>query len=767
MGITLRSFIFQVLPVAITFLLLAISLTLLNNSTSSPEEAKSIGRWLAPLNIITLIVLLVLIIVNLVKALLRLRSKKTGSRYTLRLMTAFTILTIIPVLVVSYFSMNFIGKRIDSWYDVQIERALGDSLELAQRSLKTGTRSHLRDIELTARELFKIDPSKYAYYLEQRRLDLNAYEILLLDSRKHVVAYSGLDAGMLFDHFPDEGMFRELDNRGYYLELEPGGDDELYSRVAVTLQKDSLSESYILTALFPVAHRFTALSDSVQEARDQYQARKFQRNSIKYGFRLSLFIIMVLSVLFALWAAFVYSKRLTSPIRKLLDGTLAVASGDLQKKLPVSEKDDFSLLARSFNTMTSKLSTAQRESEASRLQVQRQRDYLNVVLNHLTSGVMTLDESLTIRRINAAGKHLLLLDSCKAEGRKLGELGDSSDLMPDFIEAIMPYLQSQTAEWKTEIHVLHHNKRRIFLCQGTLVPELINGQKGTVLVFDDMTDIVQAEHDAAWAEVARRLAHEIKNPLTPIQLSAERLQHRLSPELSESSKDLLNRMTQTITHQVETMKTMVNAFSEYARTPSLQLQSTDLNKLLTEIVELYRANKQAVTIQLDLEALPELMLDTHRMRQVFVNLIKNALEALEEHAQPRILKITTRVTENDEVLIRIADNGPGIDESLLPEIFEPYVSNKAKGSGLGLAIVKKIIEEHSGSITVRNGDGVMQSDTPPKAEKDKNTKDVSATIHTIHKETAGAIFTILLPLSQQLQESNTDLDDTDLKKPGT
>jgi nitrogen fixation/metabolism regulation signal transduction histidine kinase len=705
------------MPVVITVLLLAISLTLLNSSTNSPDATENIGRWLAPLNIITLIVLFILIMGNLVRALIRLRAKKAGSRYTLRLMTAFAILTLLPVLVVSYFSMIFIGQKIDNWYDINIEHALDDSLELAQRSLTTGMSLHLRDIELTARELFTKDETEYPYFLDQKRQDLNAYEMLLLDSGKHVIAYSSLDTSLLFDNFPAEHMFRVLSNRGFFLELEPGGKDELYSRVAVTLQKDSISETYVLTALFPVAHKFSVLSESIESARNQYQARKFQRNQIKYGFRLSLFIIMVLSVLFALWAAFVYSKRLTSPIRKLLQATLAVASGDLHKKLPVSSKDDFSLLARSFNTMTSKLSNAQRESESSRLQVQRQHDYLNVVLNHLTSGVITLNQSLTILRINAAGDHQLQLDGKKVIDQKITEIGDYSELMPDFIEAILPHLQAEKSEWKTEIMLVHDNKRRMFVCQGVTLPELIDGEKGIVLVFDDMTEIVQAEHDAAWGEVARRLAHEIKNPLTPIQLSAERLQHRLQPELSEPSADLLNRMTHTITQQVESMKTMVNAFSEYARTPSLQLQLTDLNKLIIDTTELYQVNEQKVDIKLELGRLPEVRIDVHRIRQVMVNIIKNSLEALESQEQPRTLLITTKTTETDEALIQITDNGTGISQQLLTEIFEPYISNKAKGSGLGLAIVKKTIEEHSGSITVRNAD------------------------------TGGAIFTILLPLA--------------------
>ncbi len=717
MGFTLRTFFYQVLPVSITVILLIVSMFLLDSSTSSPEAAENIERWLAPLNLITLTILSVLIIVNLIRALRHLRSKKAGSRFNLRLMTAFAILTILPALVVSYFSMNFIGQKIDSWYDVDIERALGDSLELAQRSLKTGTSLHLRDIELTARELFKTDETAYSYFLDQKRIDLNAYEMLLLDSSKRVVAYSGINPDMLFDNFPEDTLFRVLSSRGFYLELEPGGNDELYSRVAVTLQRDALSETYTLTALFPVSRRFTALSESVQEARDQYQTRKFHRNSIKYGFRISLFIILLLSVLFALWAAFIYSQKLTSPIRKLLDGTLAVASGDLQKKLPVSTKDDFSLLARSFNTMTTKLLSARRESDSSRLQVQRQHDYLNVVLNHLTSGVITLDESLTIRRINAAGEQLLQLEPGKnIIGKKFGDIGDYSESLADFIQAIVPHLQSDQAEWKTEIMTLTDNKRRMFVCQGVTLPELINGDKGVVLVLDDMTEIVQAEHDAAWAEVAQRLAHEIKNPLTPIQLSAERLQHRLLPEVSESSADLLKRMIQTITQQVESMKTMVNAFSEYARTPSLQLQLSDINKLISEVAELYHSNQQQVKIQLALEELPPIRIDVHRMRQVIVNLIKNSLEALENKEQPRIVTISTQQTDMDEILIRVSDNGPGIEASLLPELFDPYVSNKQKGSGLGLAIVKKIIEEHSGNISVRNND------------------------------TEGAIFTILLPM---------------------
>lgn len=724
MVFTVRNLIFQILPVVATIILLVISMSLLDISTNNPSESDSLPPWMVTLNLITLTILFVMIIFNLVRALLKLRAKKAGSRYTLRLMTAFAVLTLIPVLVVSFFSMNFLGDRIDSWYNVQIENALDDSLELSERSLKTGMSLHLRDIELMAREMFQIDESEYSYYIEQKRREMNANEMLLLNSKKRVVAYSSVETGQLFQYFPKPEMFPELENRGFYLELEANSEEVLYSRVAVTMQKDSLTEAYILTAVFPVAHRFAALSESVQSARDQYKALKIQRNSIKSGFRWSLFIIMVLSVLFALWAAFIYSQRLTSPIRSLLDGTLAVASGDLKKKLPVSSSDDFSLLARAFNTMTSRLSDAQNESETSRQQVQFQHDYLNIVLNHLTSGVMTFDDKLNVRRLNVAGQQLLGIPGKNTTDKNITDLVDDSETLLAFIDAIMPHVQSSEVEWKTEIQTFAGNKRRTLVCQGTTLPKLLDGSKGTVMVFDDITDLIQAEHDAAWAEVAQRLAHEIKNPLTPIQLSTERIQHRLKPQLDEKSAELLDRMSSTIIQQVDAMKTMVNAFSEYARTPSLQLQIMDINQLIRDVLILYQDNQQGVKLVCNLDQdIPQTAIDVHRMRQVLVNLVKNGLEALENSDGARELRISTSLNEVDEIVLRFEDNGMGIDEKLLPNLFEPYISSKTKGSGLGLAIVKKIIEEHSGNIVATN------------------------------VETGGAMFTILLPVTSISKET--------------
>ena len=710
MAVKVRIFFFQVLPVALTAILLAISLAILNLSTKNPDTSDEIFSWLAPLNIAIILILSFLILFNLYQAITRLRTQQAGSRFTLRLMMAFSILTIIPVLVVTYFSLNFLGDRIDSWFNIKIESALDDSLELARSSLNVRMRQHLYDVEKVARELTVIDELDYANKIQSRMEQLGAYEMVLLGRNNRILVYSGdnQDVGTIFPHFPADEIMRSLSSRGYMNRLEYVGGDSLYSRVAITLMPNTTGVTLVLTALFPFSDREQGLSSNVQEARNQYQNINYQRGLIKQSFRLTLFLIMVLSILFSVWAAFLYSKRLTTPVRKLLEGTLAVASGNLQKKLPVSDKDDFSLLARSFNTMTTRLSDARHESEQSQQQVQRQHDYLNVVLDHLTSGVITIDDKYVIRRINAAAEHVLQIPLSDFINRSLFEVGDEYEKLEPLLKEVTPQLERHEKEWQCEVSLMLSTGRQMLVCRGTALPQLIDGSAGHVLVLEDITDVVQAEHEAAWSEVARRLAHEIKNPLTPIRLSAERLQHRLHPELSEQSADLLQRMSRTIVNQVDNLKGMVDAFSDYARAPALKLQLLDLNALVSEVSELYAVNDQGVTVVIESEGIPKLHLDSGRIRQLVVNLLKNAFEAFDDDSESKELKIRTQLTEGakgkSEVELQVIDSGPGIPADILPRLFEPYVSSKQKGSGLGLSIVKKIVEEHSARVVARNNE---------------------------------------------------------------
>lgn len=710
MALTVRTLFFQVLPVVVTTLLLVTSFVLLGISTRNPQQSSEINSWLFPLNIIILVVLSSLIIYNVIKAIRYLRSGQAGSRFTLRLMLAFTLLTILPVLVVSYFSMNFIGDRIDNWFNIKIEGALDDSLELARSSLDVRMRQHLFDLERAGKALSSVDELDYAVFIERQTQAMGAYEIVLLNNKKRVLVYSAEDVGALLPHFPAEDIYRKISSRGYMYQLEPAGKDGLFSRVALTVSPGVGRETLILTALFPFSEKEQLLAESVQNTYNQYKEIDYQRGLIKKGFRITLLLIMLLSILFSVWAAFIYSLRLAQPIKTLLEGTLAVASGNLQKKLPVADKDDFSLLARSFNTMTTRLSAAQRESEQSRNQIKRQHDYLNIVLDNMTSGVITLDDDFVIRRINSAAEQLLRASLRQFKGEALLTLCQKSKGLLPFYESVEPYLANvdysdKNEVWQTDILLCLDGAQHSLVCRGVALPELTDGTQGYVLVFDDISEVLQAEHDAAWSEVARRLAHEIKNPLTPIQLSAERLQRRLKPVLDEESADLLQRMSQTIINQVDTMKKMVDAFSEYARVPELRLKEVDINSLIAEVAELYRINTSSTEIVLELEEKPMLLVDTDRMRRLLINLIKNALEAV-ENQENSVITLSSNIEDlsngNKQFLLTVSDDGPGIDEDLLPNLFEPYKTTKIKGSGLGLAIVKRIVEEHNGRVVAIN-----------------------------------------------------------------
>ncbi len=708
MAFTLRNVFFQAFPVAITALLLIISLLLLSFSTKNPQQSGVISEWLIPLNIAILFILIALIIYNAVKAYKYLRSGQAGSRFTLKLMYAFTLLTILPVLIVSYFSMNFIGDRIDNWFNIKIEGALDDSLDLARSSLDVRMRQHLFDLERAATALSGIDELDYATFIENQLHAMGAYEIVLLGNNKRILVYSGDDLGELLPHFPTDDIFRKIASRGYMYQLEPVGKAGLFSRVALTLSPGAGRETLVLTALFPFSEKELVLAENVQSTYNQYQEISFRRGQVKNNFRMTLLLIMLLSILFSIWAAFLYSLRLTKPVRTLLEGTMAVASGDLQKKLPVEQKDDFSLLARSFNTMTTRLSAAQRENEKSRQQMQRQHDYLNIVLDNLTSGVITLDDDFVIRRVNTAAEQLLLTSLRKHVGNTLKEMCKETEDLYSFYEAIVPQLQKtseENKEWQSEVTMIIGGVKHTLVCRGALLPELLDGTQGYVLVFDDISEVIQAEHDAAWSEVARRLAHEIKNPLTPIQLSAERLQRRLKPKLDEESAELLERMSSTIINQVDTMKKMVNAFSEYARIPELKLKKLEINKLIQEVVDLYRINQTQIKVELNLEDSPIIDADSDRIRQLLHNLIKNALEAMENNDNdfPSVLTLSSKIDrEKGQFILTVSDTGSGIDEDLLPHLFEPYKTTKIKGTGLGLAIVKRIVEEHDGYVIATN-----------------------------------------------------------------
>jgi len=433
----------------------------------------------------------------------------------------------------------------------------------------------------------------------------------------------------------------------------------------------------------------------------------YYRDSLKRLFSLTLTVVLLLSLLGSIYGALVLSRRLVAPIEDLVAGTRAVARGNFDTRLPAPSRDEIGFLVNSFNDMTQRLSTASRQALLSQSLVEAERANLEVILARLSTGVVSLESDLRIRTANPAASAILNVDLENRVGQSLPEISVGEPLLEQFVDVARMHLQDGETEWREQIVLRGEVGRRVLTCACTALPGDEENESGYVVVFDDITALLQAQRDAAWGEVARRLAHEIKNPLTPIQLSAERLRRRYLHTLEEGEAEVLDRATHTIVQQVEAMKEMVNAFSDYARAPDMDIDRFSLDALAHEVVDLYRAQESDVSIVLKIDAnLPELEADAGRIRQILHNLIRNAIEALENEANGVIeVKVgSTEVLEIEAIEIVVADNGPGFQIGSVSQVFDPYVTTKPKGTGLGLAIVKKLVEEHAGTIDAENRD---------------------------------------------------------------
>jgi nitrogen fixation/metabolism regulation signal transduction histidine kinase len=394
-----------------------------------------------------------------------------------------------------------------------------------------------------------------------------------------------------------------------------------------------------------------------------------------------------------------------APIQDLVAGTRAVAKGDFDTRLPTPSRDEIGFLINSFNDMTQRLSAARRQASLSQAQVEAERANLEVILARLSTGVVSLESDFRIRTANQAAGGILNVDLENRVGENLTDVAVGEPLLEQFVDVARMHLDAGDTEWREQIVLRGEVGRRVLTCACTTLPGDDDHAPGFVVVFDDITALLQAQRDAAWGEVARRLAHEIKNPLTPIQLSAERLRRKYLHTMSSEEAQILDRATHTIVQQVEAMKEMVNAFSDYARAPDIDISPFSIDKLAHEVVDLYRAQESGIEIQVETEpSLPSIEADIGRVRQILHNLIRNSIEALESSRAGRIDVLASRAKLQgiDVIEIVVRDNGPGFQTGSVSQVFDPYVTTKPRGTGLGLAIVKKLVEEHAGTIEAEN-----------------------------------------------------------------
>lgn len=693
------------LPVVALLGLLLVALHLLS---SAVQNAQELNRLFIPLLVFTLVGMLLLVavvLVNVVGLVRRYRSREAGSRLVLRLVIIFTALSLVPVGVVYFYSQQFLLHGINNWFDVKIDKAMEDALGLSKTSLDLHRKEKLRNAKRILSDMDELSVTGINISLEEMRDRYGASELTLIGNKSFsVIANSNVDPSVLVPDVPDMSILQQVSDGGEYVGLAPIGElSQLHIRVVVA----DVGRPRILQALYPTSDAISDLSGEVQQAYHHYKELAYLRESIKNTFTLTLALVLLFSLFSAIWAAFFTARRLVAPVADIAKGTKAVADGDYSGQLPVPEhKDEISTLLTSFNTMTQRIAQARDLAESSQRQVEAQRAYLETVLGNLSSGVMTFDPDGALRTANHAASMILQVDMTEMQGKHLDVLAKSSDKMQQFVELLQEPLSEKGLDWHSEIILYGSEGRQALHCHSTPLAGLEGGVKGGhVLVFDDITTLIKAQRDSAWGEVARRLAHEIKNPLTPIQLAAERLRHKYLRKMDEKDADVLDRSTHTIVQQVEAMKEMVNAFSDYARPSQMTPTPLILDNLVSEILDLYRDSVAGIELNSDLASdQAKIEADPVRLRQVVHNLVKNAQEAVIDNDGGRIDISTRQVYAADSrfVEFQVSDDGPGFDAEIMTHLFEPYVTTKSSGTGLGLAIVKKIIEEHGGMIWAEN-----------------------------------------------------------------
>ncbi len=703
-------------PLAILTILLVV---ILGFTMMAIESATLYSDWYSLLliaNIIGFLLLFALVSYYIWLLYKGVKARLAGARLTAHLVLFFVTLSFIPLVILFLFALNVIVKSIDSWFDSSLDQGFSDALELSRTALDTKLLDALKLTHKSAATLEQIYDEFAVSYIENLRFSTNAKEMTLFGAKDHIIAFSTNDLSQVLPDLPSAVIRLSVRQGVEYVRLEPIADG-LQVRVLILLNDHS---GRMLQAIYAIPERYTVLAASTENASLKYKQYKNLRQPLKLSFIIVLVMVLLLAILLAFGGAFFAARRIVAPVKELSDATKAIADGHYEQSIPLGAKGELGFLVESFNEMSKRLSMARKAEKEFQQLLEVQSLYLASVLEKLSSGVMVIDLTGKLRMWNQAVIQILKVTDNQLEQREifnqsLSNQETEGDVLEDFFMAIRGILpapfhendekKEEADEWRKELVRFCDGKRQILSIRCARQKDQIGLKGGYIVVFDDITSLITSEREAAWGEVARRLAHEIKNPLTPIQLAAERMRLKLVDHLEEKDSKLVDKSTQTIISQVSAMKEMVDAFSQYARPPKLNLRKLDLNYLVNDVIYLYKDYPTGIEINLQLSTTPAFLLaDEGRLRQLLHNLVKNAAEAC--YQQGGIISIHTQVEDvQREVKLVITDNGPGFEPEVINNVYEPYVTTKIKGTGLGLSIVKKIVEEHEGVIAIQSQPG--------------------------------------------------------------
>jgi nitrogen fixation/metabolism regulation signal transduction histidine kinase len=698
-------------------------LFLLTQAADNRELYERNYRQLFGLNVVVATLLMGVIVWLSMRLLMRLRQGKFGSRLLLKIAATFALVGFMPGLLIYSVSYQFVSRSIENWFDVKVEGALDAGLNLGRTTLDTLANDLGQKTRAASSQINDLPDASVGIALERLKDQLGADDVILWSTAGQAIASVGESRYKINPDRPTSLQLRRVKTQSIVTAIDGLDEAELQGtakariRALVLVAPSGLGlliEPRVLQVTKALPPTLVSNALAVEVAYREYQERALGREGLRSMYIGTLTLSLFLAVFGAVLLAVLLGNQLARPLLMLAEGVRDVAAGDLSPKPALQGRDELGGLTRSFAVMTQQLADARSSVDRSMLQVHTSRANLQTILDNLTAGVIVLTEDGRIKSSNPGATRILRVPLAAWEGRTLSDIEGlvefAEHVRREFDGFLGERSQHGLDHWQQsfELHATSISpavqlsddmqQHITLLARGAVLPN-----NGRLLVFDDISEIVSAQRAQAWGEVARRLAHEIKNPLTPIQLSAERLEMKLTGKLQEPEQLILNKSVKTIVDQVDAMKRLVNEFRDYARLPVAELKPLDLNALVQDVMQLYGAENAAVPVHAHLDAAcPLIMGDAQQLRQVVHNLLQNAQDATEGQAHPTVSIATQMGATSGRVRLLVRDNGPGFPPKILNRAFEPYVTTKTRGTGLGLAVVKKIADEHSARIDLKN-----------------------------------------------------------------